>query len=154
MSRYSHCYPTQYNHEYIQIRVFIYATFYPFDVKIRPNEHKILLTEPPQNPVKNREKIIEKMFETYQFAAANVSIQAMLTLYAQVSFVAFILIWFSYVVVIVVVIIVVLVVVKVVVAVVVLVVVLVVLLILLLLLVVVVVVVVVIVVIVVVVVGW
>jgi len=44
-----------------------------------------MLTEPPQNPVKNREKLIEKMFETYQFGAANVSIQAMLTLYAQVS---------------------------------------------------------------------
>lgn len=43
-----------------------------------------MLTEPPQNPVKNREKLIEKMFETYQFGAANVSIQAMLTLYAQV----------------------------------------------------------------------
>eukprot|EP01034_Spumella_vulgaris_P021875 gene21875-27950_t len=50
---------------------------------IRPQEHKIMLTEPPQNPLKNREKLIEKMFETYQFAAANVSIQAMLTLYAQ-----------------------------------------------------------------------
>ena len=45
-----------------------------------------MLTEPPQNPVKNREKLIEKMFETYQFGAANVSIQAMLTLYAQVTF--------------------------------------------------------------------
>ena len=42
-----------------------------------------MLTEPPQNPVKNREKLIEKMFEKYEFAAGNVSIQAMLTLYAQ-----------------------------------------------------------------------
>lgn len=57
-------------------------TFYE-KMGIRPQEHKIMLTEPPQNPVKNREKLIEKMFETYQFAAANVSIQAMLTLYAQ-----------------------------------------------------------------------
>ena len=53
-------------------------------LQIRPQEYKIMLTEPPQNPVKNREKLIEKMFETYQFGAANVSIQAMLTLYAQV----------------------------------------------------------------------
>jgi len=57
-------------------------TFYE-KMQIRPNDFKILLTEPPQNPVKNREKLIEKMFETYQFAAANVSVQAMLTLYAQ-----------------------------------------------------------------------
>lgn len=54
-------------------------------MQIRPQEYKIMLTEPPQNPVKNREKLIEKMFETYQFGAANVSIQAMLTLYAQVK---------------------------------------------------------------------
>lgn len=57
-------------------------TFYE-KMQIRPNEFKILLTEPPQNPVKNREKLIEKMFETYEFGAANVSVQAMLTLYAQ-----------------------------------------------------------------------
>lgn len=45
--------------------------------------HKILLTEPPLNPLKNRKQMLEKMFETYEFSAANVSIQAMLTLYAQ-----------------------------------------------------------------------
>ena len=53
--------------------------------QIDPSEHKILLTEPPMNPTKNREKIVEKMFETYGFGACSVSIQAMLTLYAQVS---------------------------------------------------------------------
>lgn len=58
-------------------------TFYE-KMKIRPQEYKIMLTEPPQNPVKNREQLIQRMFETYQFGAANVSIQAMLTLYAQV----------------------------------------------------------------------
>jgi actin-related protein 2 len=57
-------------------------TFYE-KMRIRPDEHKVLLTEPPQNPVKNREMLLEKMFETYGFGAANVSIQAMLTLYAQ-----------------------------------------------------------------------
>jgi actin-related protein 2 len=41
------------------------------------------LTEPPQNPLKNREMLVERMFEKYNFGAANVSIQAMLTLYAQ-----------------------------------------------------------------------
>mmetsp|Transcript_3453 Transcript_3453/g.5390 ORF Transcript_3453/g.5390 Transcript_3453/m.5390 type:complete len:307 (-) Transcript_3453:211-1131(-) len=52
-------------------------------LQINPAENKILLTEPPMNPAKNRERLVEKMFETYQFGAANVSIQAMLTLYAQ-----------------------------------------------------------------------
>ncbi len=35
------------------------------------------------NPSKNREELVERIFEKYQFAASNVSIQAMLTLYAQ-----------------------------------------------------------------------
>mmetsp|Transcript_22283 Transcript_22283/g.22455 ORF Transcript_22283/g.22455 Transcript_22283/m.22455 type:complete len:395 (+) Transcript_22283:53-1237(+) len=52
-------------------------------LKIKPRDSKILLTEPPMNPDKNREKLVEKMFETYHFGACNISIQAMLTLYAQ-----------------------------------------------------------------------
>jgi actin-related protein 2 len=52
-------------------------------LKINPTEHKILLTEPPMNPKENREKLVEHMFETYGFDQVNVSIQAMLTLYAQ-----------------------------------------------------------------------
>lgn len=52
-------------------------------LQVNPRERKILLTEPPQNPTKNREKLVEKMFEKYEFAACNISIQAMLTLYAQ-----------------------------------------------------------------------
>lgn len=36
------------------------------------------------NPLKNREKMIEVMFEKYGFAGAYVAIQAVLTLYAQV----------------------------------------------------------------------
>ena len=53
-------------------------------LQIDPSQHKILLTEPPMNPTKNREQIVEKMFEKYGFGACSVSIQAMLTLYAQV----------------------------------------------------------------------
>lgn len=45
---------------------------------------QVLLTEPPMNPTKNREKMIEVMFEKYGFAGAYVAIQAVLTLYAQV----------------------------------------------------------------------
>jgi len=58
---------------------------YTFDqkLKIRPEECKILLTEPPLNPKSNRQKMLEVMFEKYKFKAAYVSIQAMLTLYAQ-----------------------------------------------------------------------
>lgn len=57
-------------------------TFYE-KLQIHPSQNKILLTEPPMNPTRNREKLVQTMFEKYNFAAANVSIQAMLTLYAQ-----------------------------------------------------------------------
>jgi len=52
-------------------------------LKVDPKEHKILLTEPPMNPRDNQKKMLSCMFETYNFAAAKVSIQAMLVLYAQ-----------------------------------------------------------------------
>ncbi|KAJ3054175.1 Actin- protein 2 [Rhizophlyctis rosea] len=47
------------------------------------NDHKILLTEPAMNPVRNREKMAEVMFEHYGFNGLYVAIQAVLTLYAQ-----------------------------------------------------------------------
>ncbi|XP_013771096.1 actin-related protein 2 [Pundamilia nyererei] len=58
-------------------------TFGPECLDINPKECKILLTEPPMNPTKNREKIAEIMFEKYQFYGIYVAIQAVLTLYAQ-----------------------------------------------------------------------
>uniref|UniRef100_A0A6P7H8N6 Actin-related protein 2-like n=1 Tax=Diabrotica virgifera virgifera TaxID=50390 RepID=A0A6P7H8N6_DIAVI len=59
-------------------------TFGPKKMDLNPRDTKILLTEPPMNPTKNREKMIEVMFEKYGFAGAYVAIQAVLTLYAQV----------------------------------------------------------------------
>ncbi|KAK1282514.1 Actin-related protein 2 [Acorus calamus] len=53
------------------------------ELKIDPTECKILLTDPPLNPSKNREKMIETMFEKYGFAGVFIQIQAVLTLYAQ-----------------------------------------------------------------------
>uniref|UniRef100_A0A3B3RQM1 Actin-related protein 2 n=1 Tax=Paramormyrops kingsleyae TaxID=1676925 RepID=A0A3B3RQM1_9TELE len=58
-------------------------TFGPEKLNIESRNCKILLTEPPMNPTKNREKIIEVMFETYQFSGVYIAIQAVLTLYAQ-----------------------------------------------------------------------
>ena len=49
-------------------------------------DHKILLTEPAMNPKKNREKMLEVMFEHYGFNGAYIAIQAVLTLYAQGKF--------------------------------------------------------------------
>ncbi|GCB78196.1 hypothetical protein scyTo_0015784, partial [Scyliorhinus torazame] len=58
-------------------------TFGPEKLDVDSKNCKILLTEPPMNPTKNREKIIEVMFETYQFSGVYIAIQAVLTLYAQ-----------------------------------------------------------------------
>lgn len=44
---------------------------------------KVLLTEPPMNPLKNRERMVDVMFERYQFGGVYVAIQAVLALYAQ-----------------------------------------------------------------------
>jgi len=52
-------------------------------LKIDPTEHKIMLTEAAMNPKKNREALVETMFETYRFDGVHCSIQAVLTLYAQ-----------------------------------------------------------------------
>lgn len=58
---------------------------YTFQEKLRVDTtgRKVLLTEPPMNPTKNREKMCEVMFEDYNFGGVYVAIQAVLTLYAQ-----------------------------------------------------------------------
>uniref|UniRef100_A0A6B2L6J8 Actin-related protein 2 n=1 Tax=Arcella intermedia TaxID=1963864 RepID=A0A6B2L6J8_9EUKA len=58
---------------------------YTFNERLHvdPKECKILLTEPPLNPTKNREQMIQRMFEKYQFQGLYIAIQAYLTLYAQ-----------------------------------------------------------------------
>jgi len=58
-------------------------TFGPEKLDIDPTQCKVLLTEPPMNPKRNREKMIEVMFEKYGFDSVAIAIQAVLTLYAQ-----------------------------------------------------------------------
>lgn len=52
-------------------------------LKVDTNGQKILLTEPPMNPLKNREQMCEVMFDRYGFGGVYVAIQAVLALYAQ-----------------------------------------------------------------------
>ena len=50
---------------------------------IVPSEFSILLTEPPMNPLNNREEMVRTMFEEYGFKRVHVATQAVLTLYSQ-----------------------------------------------------------------------
>ena len=51
---------------------------YTFDekLKIDPQGRKILLTEPPMNPKRNREEMCQIMFEEYGFDGVYIAIQA------------------------------------------------------------------------------
>lgn len=52
-------------------------------LQVDPSERKIMLTEAPMNPVSNRVRMTEMMFEKYGFAGAHIDIQALLVLYSQ-----------------------------------------------------------------------
>lgn len=52
---------------------------------INPKESSIMMTEPVLNPVKNREKMTEVLFEKYGFDRMQIGIQALLSLFAEVG---------------------------------------------------------------------
>lgn len=52
-------------------------------LQVNPKDCKIMLTEPPLNPKKNRQRMISTMFEKYGFQGCFIQVQAVLTLYAQ-----------------------------------------------------------------------
>ncbi len=58
----------------------LFHTFYK-ELKIDPEECRILITEPPINPVSNREKLTELLFETFSVPAMYLATDAVLALY-------------------------------------------------------------------------
>ncbi|KFQ56396.1 Actin-1, partial [Nestor notabilis] len=60
----------------------IWRHVYEYELRIRPCERPVLLTEAPLNPLQNREKMTEIMFESFMVPAMYVAVQATLALYA------------------------------------------------------------------------
>lgn len=52
------------------------------ELRVTPSEHSVLLTEAPMNPLTNREKMAQIMFEDHDVPALFIQIQAVLSLYA------------------------------------------------------------------------
>eukprot|EP00931_Biecheleriopsis_adriatica_P069171 TRINITY_DN43046_c0_g1_i1.p1 TRINITY_DN43046_c0_g1~~TRINITY_DN43046_c0_g1_i1.p1 ORF type:complete len:397 (+),score=90.51 TRINITY_DN43046_c0_g1_i1:46-1236(+) len=52
-------------------------------LKVDPERHPVLLTEPPYNPTAKRERMVEVMFETFRVPSLNISIQGVLALLGQ-----------------------------------------------------------------------
>ena len=52
-------------------------------LQINNEDHPILITEAPMNPIENRKKLAEVMFETFNFPMMQIVPQALLVLYAQ-----------------------------------------------------------------------
>ncbi|XP_024063685.2 actin-85C-like isoform X1 [Terrapene carolina triunguis] len=60
----------------------IWWHLFKHELKMKPSERPVLLTEAPLNTVSNREKMAEIMFEGFQVPAIFVALQALMALYA------------------------------------------------------------------------
>ncbi|GCC42076.1 hypothetical protein chiPu_0026056, partial [Chiloscyllium punctatum] len=52
------------------------------DLKVSPEEHAVLISDPPLSPTTNREKIAELLFERFNVPAMHVSHQSVLAVYS------------------------------------------------------------------------
>jgi len=51
-------------------------------LRVNPEEHAVVVSEAPMNPKKNRERMVEMLFEKFSVPAAYIVIQAVMSLYS------------------------------------------------------------------------
>jgi len=51
-------------------------------LRVNPEEHAVVVSEAPFNPLKNRERMVEMLFERFQVPATYIVIQAVMSLYS------------------------------------------------------------------------
>jgi len=56
-------------------------TFYD-QLRLNPDEHPVIVTEAPMNPKRNRERMVEMLFEKFCVPSAYIVIQAVMSLYS------------------------------------------------------------------------
>jgi actin beta/gamma 1 len=52
------------------------------ELRVSPEDHSVILTEPPLNPKQNKQRMAESMFETFNVEGVYIGIQAVLCLYS------------------------------------------------------------------------
>ncbi|XP_072904659.1 actin-6-like [Hemitrygon akajei] len=52
------------------------------ELKARPEDHAVMVADPPLSPITNREKMAELLFETFGFPALHIARQSVLSIYA------------------------------------------------------------------------
>lgn len=60
----------------------IWSYTFTKELQIQTDEHPILITEPPLNPKENKEKMVQIMFETFNFQGFYAAVQAVLPIYS------------------------------------------------------------------------
>ena len=60
----------------------IWSYIFSKQLRVKPSDHPVLLTEAPLNPLKNREMMVKTMFEEHNVPKLYIGIQAVLALYA------------------------------------------------------------------------
>uniref|UniRef100_UPI00398E7E1C actin-like protein 7B n=1 Tax=Pristiophorus japonicus TaxID=55135 RepID=UPI00398E7E1C len=52
------------------------------ELKVRPEDHAVMVADPPLSPTTNREKMAELLFETFSIPAIHITRQSLLSIYA------------------------------------------------------------------------